>query len=140
MLGSGAYTLYGNTLFFLGLLAAAVFYVQELRRGGISDGNDTALRLLMVGDLALAVRIGWWVFAILLLPLAASEPWQTSGTYHQWFLDNRHYMTVPSSLAFIVSRVWLLAHLRGASTTSRTRILVGSLLAAAAVVLLEQSI
>lgn len=110
-------TLNGNWLFVIPAIWGAYKYAQWLWNKVLTKQDFILLIAWAMRDFAVAVRIGYWVIALYDRPTEAIGMTFTgeliTPTYPEWATDNKHLMTLPTSIIYVIGQVLFISHIEG---------------------------
>lgn len=93
----------GNILFAITSLVGILFFHHWLKTKTLTDNTRTVVRAWIQKDIAVAIRIGWWILALLLA--------EKGETYNAFFVEHKHWVTVPTSLLYVYAQVQFIDHI-----------------------------
>jgi hypothetical protein len=102
---------FGNILFALTSLIGILYFHHWQQKQGLGDDTRVILRAWQIKDAAVFFRITWWIFALMAAP--------DGDTYHEFFVDNKAFITVPTSLMYVYGQFLFVKHITGISNAKR---------------------
>lgn len=104
-------TTFSNILFVVTSLIGVGYFHYWLKTEALTDNTKTVLWAWIEKDAAVLLRIGWWIFALILAG--------KGETYHHWFIEHKHWISVPTSLMYVHGQVLFIHHIVGLSRWKR---------------------
>lgn len=109
---SNVLTEFGNLLMVIGALYSLAAMAIAYRRGHVSRAVLVPVLAMMLSDLAIAYRVGFWAVALSLAPDTGCQP--SCTPYNEWFVINKAWAALPAGLIYLWSRLmfvrWIEKH------------------------------
>ena len=112
----------GNILFAVTSLIGIICFHRWEKGQVITDNTRTVLRAWQLKDAAVFLRISWWILALLTAP--------EGETYAAFFVENKHFITLPTSLMYLYGQFLFIQHIDNHSDFKRLGWMFGTVLAA----------
>ena len=110
----------GNLLFVVSALFGILALEYILRRDTMADTTTLVVRAWQIKDTAIFLRVAWWVVAIITSDANAINPTCVSTTYNCFFVEYKHFITIPSSLLYVYGQFLFIQHVTNMSNWCRT--------------------
>jgi len=115
-------TAVGNILFATTSLLGVYYFHHWLKNGVLTDNTKAVVHAWIIKDIAVFLRIGWWVLALLFA--------DAGETYDTFFVDNKVYVTIPTALLYVYGQIRFIHHIIDLSVAKRISLMLVAVLIA----------
>lgn len=112
------FTTAGNVGFVVAVIFALLAYHRWIYSHKLDEETTIIVNAWILKDVAVGIRIGWWMLALLFAPDACNVeglPPLDHCPYAEWLFHHKSWMTWPTSIMYIIGQSVFISHIAGAS-------------------------